>query len=257
MSEEHEVAFPRPLSGNTVAQLPSGLVPARVALEGKVVGLEPLDPRRHGAELYEASHGSDEGRRVWDYLPDGPWPDAAAFEGWLKDMAAAFEYVFYAIRPKADGRANGRVCGMASYLDIHPKTGVIEIGYIWFAPSLQRTRGATEALVLMLAYAMDALAYRRMQWRCNALNRKSRVAARRLGFRFEGIFHNHMIFKGMNRDTAWYSILDDEWPEVRAIIASWLDDENFDGEGRARRSLGEMMGQRSPSLRGEARVPTP
>jgi len=246
MSDELETAFPRPLSGASLEHWPSGMVPARLPLEGKVVALEPLDPARHGAELYQASHGSEESRRVWDYLPDGPWPDAPAFEGWLKDMAAAFEYVFFALRPKGSGRASG----MASYLDIRPKMGVIEIGYIWFAPALQRTREATEALFLMLAYAMDDLAYRRMQWRCNALNEKSRVAARRLGFRFEGISYNHYIVKGRNRDTAWYSILDDEWPEVRELITAWLGDDNFDGEGRAKRSLAEMMGQRSPSRRG-------
>ncbi len=246
MSNGLEAAFPRPLSGHSVERPPRGLVPARAALDGKVVRLEPLDPARHGAELYEASHGSGEARRVWDYLPDGPWPAMAAFEKWLVDYAAALDFVFFAIREKQSDRA----CGMASYLDIQPKTGVIEIGYIWFAPALQRTRGATEALFLMLAHAMDDLGYQRMQWRCNALNARSRAAARRLGFRFEGIFYNHMIVKGMNRDTAWYSILDDEWPEVRGHIETWLADENFDDEARARRSLGEMMQQRSPSRRG-------
>src|SRR6266481_2853814 len=127
------------------------------------------------------------------------------------------------------------------------RDGVIEIGGIWFSPTLQRTRAATEALFLLLSYAMDELRYRRMQWRCNALNDKSRNAARRLGFRFEGIFYNHMVVKDRNRDTAWYSILDGEWPEVRSIIQGWLDDENFDPDGRARRSLSAMMTQRGPS----------
>ena len=139
---------------------------------------------------------------------------------------------------------------MAGYLDIHPLDGVIEIGGIWCAPELQRTRAATEALFLLLSYAMDDLGYRRMQWRCNSLNVKSRNAARRLGVRVEGVFYNHMLSKGRNRDTAWYSILDDEWPEVRQIIAGWLDDGNFDASGNARRSLSELMQQRSPSRRG-------
>ncbi len=246
MTEALESAYPRPLSGKSVERLPSGLVPARASLEGHSLRLEPLDPARHGNELFEASHGTAEALRIWDYLPVGPWSERAGFDGWLKDGAAAVDDVFYAIRPKAGGKA----CGMASYLDIQPKTGAIEIGYIWFAPALQRTRAATEALYLLLSYAMDDLAYRRMQWRCNALNAKSRTAARRLGFRFEGVFHNHMIFKGRNRDTAWYSILDDEWPDVRGILEAWLADANFNEEGRARTSLTEQMQDRKASARG-------
>jgi RimJ/RimL family protein N-acetyltransferase len=119
-------------------------------------------------------------------------------------------------------------CGQTSFLDIEPEYGVIEVGSIWFGLTLQRTRSATESMYLMLRYAMGDLGYRRMQWRCNALNAASRAAARRLGFRFEGIFYNHMIFKGRNRDTAWYSILDDEWPEVREIMGRWLAPSNFD-----------------------------
>ena len=119
----------------------------------------------------------------------------------------------------------------------------------WFAPELQRTRGATEAFYLLLDYALGELGYRRMQWRCNALNAKSRAAARRLGFRFEGIFFNHMIVKGNSRDTAWYSILDDEWPEVRNILTNWLTDQNFDAGGDARSSLSDMMMERSASMR--------
>ncbi len=240
-----EPAYPRPLSGRPVGRPPRGLVPARAPLEGRQVRLEPLDPEAHCAELYAVSHGSEEALRIWDYLPEGPWPSEAAYLQVLRDQAAGFDPVFYVIR----SLATGRLCGNASYLDIHPKVGVIEIGYIWFAPELQRTRGATEALYLLLSYAMDDLGYRRMQWRCNALNEKSRAAARRLGFRFEGIFYNHMIFKGKNRDTAWYSILDDEWPEVRAKIASWLDDGNFNSEGQAQSSLGQIMQERHPSRR--------
>src|SRR5262245_46522546 len=127
--------------------------------------------------------------------------------------------------------------------------GVIEIGSIWFGLMLRRTRSATESMYLMLRYAMDDLGYRRMQWRCNALNSASRAAARRLGFRFEGIFYNHMIFKGRNRDTAWYSILDDEWSEVREIMERWLAPSNFDQDGTAKTSLGALMDERGPSHR--------
>ena len=126
---------------------------------------------------------------------------------------------------------------------------MIEIGHIWFGPELQKTPGGTEALFLMLCYALDGLKYRRMQWRCNSLNEKSRQAARRLGFRFEGIFYNHLIFKGKNRDTTWYSILDDEWPEVKKIISAWLEPSNFTREMTPKTSLLQMMGERSESTR--------
>jgi RimJ/RimL family protein N-acetyltransferase len=246
MTDMLEPVFPRPLSGHPVANPPNGLVPARAPLPGRHVTWEPLDPRRHAAELYRAGHGSDAALRIWEYLPWGPWADEAAFHATLRTQAATLERVWFALRPHASGVASG----MATYLDIAPLDGVIEIGGIWFAPELQRTRAATEALLLLLAYAMDDLGYRRMQWRCNALNAKSRAAARRLGFRFEGVFHNHMIVKGVNRDTAWYSILDDEWQEVRGIIQAWLDDANFNASGVARRSLAAMMQQRGPSRRG-------
>ena len=164
-----------------------------------------------------------------------------------KRAAGREAYFLYVDRPAEGGKA----CGQASFLDIQPENGVIEIGSIWFGLSFRRTRGATEALYLMLRYAMDDLGYRRMQWRCNALNAASRAAARRLGFRFEGIFYNHMIFKGRNRDTAWYSILDDEWPEVRDIIEQWLAPGNFARDGAARTSLTALMAQRGPSRRSE------
>ena len=154
--------------------------------------------------------------------------------------------VFFAIRSTRTAKA----IGQASFLDLNAQNGVTEIGHIWFGPELQRTTGATEALFLMLCNAMDDQGYRRMQWRCNALNEKSRTPARRLGFRFEGIFYNHLIFKGKNRDTAWYSILDDEWPEVRTIISDWLSPDNFKADGTPRSSLSEAMNNRSPSKRG-------
>ena len=192
--------------------------PPRSPLLGRYVQCEPLNPTIHAAQLYQAGHGSDEALRIWEYLPFGPWPDEVVFLAWLRNQAAAFDHIWFALRPHQSKRA----AGMASYLDIHPLDGVIEIGGIWFGTELQRTRAATEALFLLLSYAMDDLGYRRMQWRCNSLNVKSRNAARRLGFRFEGIFYNHMLSKGRNRDTAWYSILDDEWPEAREIIKAWL-----------------------------------
>jgi RimJ/RimL family protein N-acetyltransferase len=242
-----ERPFPRPLFGAKVGRLPSALVPARTALVGRLVTLEPLDAACHARDLFEASHGSADALRIWDYLPVGPWGSEAEYTAVLRQQTARHEQVYYAIR-LAEG---GKACGQTSYLDIGPENGVIEIGSIWFGLTLRRTRSATEALYLMLRYAMDDLGYRRMQWRCNALNTASRAAARRLGFRFEGIFYNHMIFKGRNRDTAWYSILDDEWPEVRAILEQWLAPSNFDRDGSARTSLTALMAERGPSRRGD------
>jgi RimJ/RimL family protein N-acetyltransferase len=243
---DYEEIFPRPLSGETLTTLPPALVPSRIKLIGKDVTLEPQDASRHAQELYDASHGNEEALKIWDYLTYGPWQDVDAYSATLRAQSASFDPIFFAIRSNETGLAHGQ----ASFLDINAQNGVTEIGHIWFGPELQRTRGATEALFLMLCNAMDDQKYRRMQWRCNAMNAKSRSAARRLGFRFEGIFHNNLIFKGKNRDTSWYSILDDEWPEVREKIAGWLEPSNFNAEGLPITSLSEAMENRSPSNRG-------
>ena len=240
-----EQAFPRPLSGSAVPTPPPSLVPARNTIIGKTVSLEPQNAASHASDMYQASHDSEAGLHIWDYLAYGPWPTLEAYQATMRQQSADFNTIFYAIK----SHETGKFCGQSSYLDINPQNGVIEIGHIWFGPELQQTRAATEALYLMIRHAMDDLGYRRMQWRCNSLNAKSRTAARRLGFRFEGIFYNHMIFKGKNRDTAWYSILDDEWPEVRGIMEQWLDDANFDAGGRADSSLSKLMNQRGPGMR--------
>jgi RimJ/RimL family protein N-acetyltransferase len=243
--ENAERPYPRPLSGAKVGHLPSALVPARTALIGRWGTLEPLDAARHAADLFEASHGTEAALRIWDYLPWGPWNSEAEYTNVLRQQTARHDQIYYAVRPAADAKA----CGQTSFLDIQPEHGVIEIGSIWFGLTLRRTRSATESIYLMLRYAMDDLGYRRMQWRCNALNAASRAAAGRLGFRFEGIFHNHMICKGHNRDTAWYSILDDEWPEVREIMERWLASSNFHEDGTAKTSLSALMRERGPSRR--------
>ncbi|HTS55440.1 MAG TPA: GNAT family protein [Burkholderiales bacterium] len=223
----------RSVSGDRIETLPSGRSPERRILEGRLVIVEPVESERHAQPLYLASHETAEAREIWRYLPDGPFEDVATFTAWLGAMAVAPDRAVFAFRDKASGRAGG----MATYLDIRPSHGSIEVGYIWFAPFLQRTPQATEALFLMLRYALDELHYRRMQWRCNALNDTSRAAAVRLGFTFEGIFYQHMVVKGHNRDTAWYSILDSEWPRIRANFEAWLAPGNFDAQGRQRRSL--------------------
>jgi len=245
MSDAPEQIFPREILGGAVDPVPPALVPARETLTGRHVDLEPQDVRTHLSELYDAGHSDAAALRIWDYLTYGPWPDETAYAATLRQQSGSFDPIFYALRSKASGKA----CGQASFLDIHAQNGVIEIGHIWFGTELQRTRAATEALYLMICHAMDDLGYRRMQWRCNALNEKSRGAARRLGFRFEGIFYNSLIFKGKNRDTAWYSILDDEWAEVKGKLEAWLDPANFDGDGKSLSSLGKTMADRKPSTR--------
>lgn len=245
-SKNFEQPYPRPLSGEIVRTVPPALVPSRVDLVGKNVVLEPQNAHLHAKALYRCSHLDETALRIWDYLTYGPWPSEASYLETIRNQSASFDPVFYALRKTDEEQASGQ----ASLMDIYPQNGVIEIGHIWFAPSLQRTRAATEALYLMIKYAMDDLGYRRMQWRCNALNEKSGTAARRLGFRFEGIFYNHLIFKGKNRDTAWYSILDDEWPEVKNILESWLDESNFDAHDQAQQSLSLMMTKRTASQRG-------
>lgn len=240
MHPDHELLHPRPLSDVPVTEPPPALAPARIPLCGEYVVLEPLRASLHAEDLYHAGHDSEQSLKIWDYLAYGPWPDLDSYTAALRQQSADAQQIFFALRC----RETDTVCGQASFLDINPINGVIEIGHIWFGPQLQKTRAATEALYLMIRYAMDELGYRRMQWRCNSLNQDSRAAARRLGFRFEGIFYNHMIFKGKNRDTAWYSILNNEWPEVREIIEAWLDSDNFDASGKALTSLSATMAQR-------------
>ncbi len=222
-------------SGAPVVPLPPALWPARVIHEGRYARVEPLDVRLHVEELYRASHADNTSLQIWDYLSTGPFANEEAFQTYLRDCSSSADPVFFTVRDQRTGKASG----MASYLNVHPKAGTIEIGHIWFSPSLQRSPAATEALYLLLRHALDALGYRRMEWKCNALNQASRRAAVRLGFSFEGIFYQHMIVKGRNRDTAWFAILDTEWPRLRANFEAWLSPDNFDEAGRQRISLSE------------------
>jgi RimJ/RimL family protein N-acetyltransferase len=225
-----------PPTGEPLAELPPGLWPARVVHEGRYARVEPLDARVHAAELFAASHSDEAGRRIWDYLSYGPFASVEALASWLRDASSAPDPLFFAIRDKRSGVASG----VASLMNIVPKNGTIEIGHIWLGPALQNTAAGTEALYVLIRHSLDELGYRRMEWKCNALNEGSRRAAVRLGFRFEGIFYQHMISRGRNRDTAWFSILDGEWPRLRANFETWLAPENFDEAGRQRSSLGEM-----------------
>ncbi len=212
----------------------------RVALEGELVRLELVDLARHAGQLFAAQSSAPE---LWEYLPYGPFESEAAFRVWLTERAATSDPLFYAIIERMSGRA----LGMASFLRVEPGHGVIEVGHIWYSPALQRTRLATDAMYVMARHVFDDLGYRRYEWKCNVLNEPSRRAAVRLGFTFEGVFRQHMVIKGENRDTAWYSILDGEWPAAKAAFEAWLRPENFDAEGRQLRSLAELrvvLGQR-------------
>lgn len=223
----------RPLSSVEVDPLPPCRFPARTALSGQWVTLEPLDPQTHAADLFGCAHADATARAIWRFLPYGPFADSNAFNAWLRECAAAADPVFFAVRDHATRQA----AGMLSCCNIRPAHGVLEIGHVWFAPLLQRTRQSSEALMLLLRYAMDDLRCRRLEWKCDALNLPSRNAAQRLGFSFEGIFYNHMVMKGRNRDTAWFSLLDSEWPAVGAAFAAWLAPDNFDAAGRQQRPL--------------------
>lgn len=198
--------------------------------------LVPLDPASQRDALFDAAEGDGADPHLWQYMSVGPFRDVAGFGDWLEGAAGSDDPLFLAIVDCATG---GPV-GMASYLRIVPEMGTIEIGNIWFGGSLQRSRGATEAIYLLARHAFDDLRYRRLEWKCDALNARSRRAAERFGFVFEGVFRRHMVIKGRNRDTAWYAIVDEDWPALRGAFERWLDAANFDADGRQRRTLAEL-----------------
>lgn len=206
--------------------------PDRRVLEGRFARLEPLDVARHSEDLWHAFAADVEGRS-WTYMPFGPFGGQAAFAAFLATMSQGDDPVYYSILDLASGRASG----IASFMRVQPEHGVIEVGGIAFAPILQRTPAATEAMFLMMAHAFDDLGYRRYEWKCDALNSASRRAASRLGFRYDGLFEQAVVYKGRNRDTAWFSILDRDWPKVKRGFETWLLPENFDAEGRQRYGL--------------------
>ncbi len=231
---------PDPATGQPVGQSVNAYPAARpgpVVLEGRFGRIEKLDAARHGENLWNAVKDED---TLWTYLGYGPFADAAAFTAWLAERATLDDPYSYAV---VDG-GSGRAIGIATLMEIRPSMRVIEVGHILYGPALQRTPLATEAQYLLARYVFETLGYRRYEWKCNALNAPSRRAAERFGFTFEGIFRQHMIVKGRNRDTAWYSMLDREWPERRRAFEHWLAPENFDAAGRQRANLAAMMGMR-------------
>jgi RimJ/RimL family protein N-acetyltransferase len=216
-------------------------LPPRSPLAGRHCRIEPIDPARHAAELHDAYREDREGRN-WTYLGYGPFEGLADWSNWMEKTCLGNDPLFHAI---VDGDS-GRAVGMASYLRQDPAAGVIEVGHIHYSPRLQRRTAATEAMYLMMRRVFDELGYRRYEWKCDALNAPSRRAADRLGFTFEGIFRQATIYKGRNRDTAWYAIVDRDWPALAAAYERWLAPANFDAAGRQRLALAALTGPAIP-----------
>ena len=220
--------------GPTVPNWTPAERPSRLTLTGRFCRVEPLDVERHASALY-AANGLDGEGRLWTYLPYGPFETFEEYQAWLRRTCMGADPLFFTLLVTATGQPGG----LASYLRIDPPNGSIEVGHLNFSPALQRTPAATEAMYLMMEHAF-ALGYRRYEWKCNALNLPSRVAAQRLGFSFEGVFRQAAVTKGRSRDTAWYSVIDSEWPALQAAFRRWLDPDNFDARGAQRQRLSDL-----------------
>lgn len=212
--------------------------PVRESLAGAYVTLEPLDADQHAADLHRAFSGHD---GLWDWMPYGPFASAAGYHRWIREAGMGGDPMFFALRDRATGHCGG----VAAWLRITPGMGTIEVGHICLAPEIAGSRASTEAMVLMMQAAF-ALGYRRYEWKCNALNLPSRRAAQRLGFSFEGVHRQAAVVKGRNRDTAWFSILDGEWPALAEAYAAWLSPANFDRVGRQRERLSDLTAMTQP-----------
>jgi len=208
-------------------------LPTREPMEGAYCQLTLLDPEAHAADLFDA-FAEDTDNTDWVYLPYGPFDSLPALKAWLEEIASKSDPVFYTVMDR-----QGKAVGVASYLRITPASGSIEVGHIHFSPQLQATPAATEAMYLMMRHAF-ALGYRRYEWKCDALNQRSRRAALRLGLSFEGVFRQATLYKGRNRDTAWYATIDLEWPQLKAAFEAWLDPANFDDSGQQKQSLSDL-----------------
>jgi RimJ/RimL family protein N-acetyltransferase len=200
-------------------------------MAGSFCRLEPLDPALHADDLHRAN-SADESGAIWTYLAYGPFASVREYREWMSANCLGSDPLFYAIVDPVDGKPKG----VASYLRIAPAIGSIEVGHLLFSPALKQSTAATEAMFLMMEQAF-ALGYRRYEWKCDSLNAASRRAAERLGFTFEGIFRNATVYKGRSRDTAWYSIIDQEWPALRGAFLTWLKPSNFDSQGRQKSPL--------------------
>ena len=207
----------------------------RTAMQGRYCDMVPLETS-HAADLHGA-YSADKTGAIWTYMPTGPFSSLSEVEAWVKTCSQSTDPLFFAIIDKR----NGKAIGVASFLRMAPANGVAEVGYIAFSPSLQKTPMATEAMYLMMHRVLGDLGYRRYEWKCDALNAASRAAAARLGFSYEGTFRQALVYKGRNRDTAWFSIIDSEWPPIRTAMETWLNPANFDENGQQRHSLSHFM----------------
>lgn len=206
--------------------------PPRTAMHGRFCRLEPLDAARHARDLFQA-FGADTENRIWTYLSVGPFDDFEAYRAWLEQSCLGDDPLFFAIIDLGTGKA----AGVASYLRIDPANGAIEVGSINYAPALQRTAAGTEAMYLMMKRVFDELGYRRYEWKCDDLNAGSKRAAARYGFVFEGVFRQAVLYKGRNRDTAWFAIIDRDWPGIKAAFEAWLSPDNLSADGRQKKPL--------------------
>ncbi|MDE0714077.1 MAG: GNAT family protein [Gammaproteobacteria bacterium] len=227
---EHINALGQPIGFPVPDKLPRPFPPS-TPMRGQHCSVVPLDADTQAEALFEAMR-QDESEINWTYLPYGPFSNPEDYADWLRAYCTGKDPLFH---PVLDG--NGRPTGIASYLRIHPEAGCIEVGHIHFSPLLQRTIASTEAMFLMMCRVFDELGYRRYEWKCDALNAPSRRSAERLGFTFEGIFRQATVYKGRNRDTAWFAMIDRDWPRIRESFKRWLDPDNFDDQGRQRRPL--------------------
>lgn len=209
--------------------------PPETPMTGSNCRLERLDVDAHAEDLFAANR-TDTEDRIWTYMGYGPFDDLDSYIGWIKEQALGDDPLFHAIIDLKTEKA----VGVASYLRIEPPIGSIEVGHINYSPLLQKTVAATEAMYLMMARVFDELGYRRYEWKCDNANAKSRAAAARLGFTFEGIFRQCTIYKGRNRDTAWFSIIDQEWPALKAAYQIWLDPSNFNEDGSQKQALSDL-----------------
>jgi RimJ/RimL family protein N-acetyltransferase len=206
--------------------------------DGAVVRLEPLSAAAHADDLFEAGHVADR-QEKFRYLPDSPPDDPSIVREWAEKAAESNDPMFFAVIDKATGKAVGR----QALMRIEPKHGVAEIGHIYWGPAMARSAKATEALYLLMRHVFEDLGYRRFEWKCDNANEPSKIAAKRFGFTFEGVFRQHLIVKGRNRDTAWFSIIDGEWPALKGAYEAWLDPDNFDPIGEQRVALSALTSQ--------------
>jgi RimJ/RimL family protein N-acetyltransferase len=224
------MAAPTELPVGPAVDSAPALFPGTVTLQGRYGSIERLSAARHSAALWMAMRGHD---AIWAYLPPRPFTDQVEFDAYIAECEQNKERIFYAVVDTA-----GHAVGFLSLMEIRPAMRVVEVGNIVYSPTLQRTPFATEAQYLIARYAFETLGYRRYEWKCNALNAPSKRAAERFGFTYEGLFRQHMIVKGHSRDTAWFAILDSEWPARKAAFERWLAPENFDRDGRQKAKLG-------------------